>query len=107
MSFADAQREVHDWISRFEEGYFQPLTLVARIAEEVGELAREVNHSFGEKPKKPTEAKGSIGEEIGDSIFVLLSLANSLDLDMDEVFAATMKKYKTRDASRWTPKRGE
>jgi NTP pyrophosphatase (non-canonical NTP hydrolase) len=106
MSFADAQREVHDWISGFEEGYFQPLTLVARIAEEVGELAREVNHSFGEKPKKPTEAAGSIAGEIGDSIFVLISLANSLDLDLDAVFAATMEKYRTRDATRWTPKQG-
>ncbi len=104
MSFAEAQRQVDAWISSFEEGYFQPMTLVARMAEEVGELAREVNHVYGEKPKKATEVDGSIADEIGDSIFVLISLANSLELDLDVVFAQTMNKYRTRDASRWTPK---
>lgn len=104
MSFSDAQRQVDAWISSFEEGYFQPMTLVARIAEEVGELAREVNHVYGEKPKKASEAEGSIAEEIGDSIFVLISLANSLQIDLDVVFAQTMEKYRTRDAKRWTPK---
>lgn len=106
MSFADEQRQVDAWISQFKEGYFQPMTLVARIAEEVGELAREVNHVYGEKPKKPSEAEGSIAEEIGDSIFVLISLANALDLDLDDIFAQTMEKYRARDAKRWTPKEG-
>ena len=104
MSFADAQKEVHSWISQFEEGYFRPMTLVARLAEEVGELAREVNHLYGEKPKKPNEPEGAIADEIGDIIFVLLSLANSLNIDVDASFAKTMEKYRTRDAQRWTPK---
>ena len=53
MSLADAQQRVDAWISQYEEGYFHPLTNLARLTEEVGELAREVNHRFGQKPKKP------------------------------------------------------
>lgn len=104
VSFADAQKEVDAWISQFEEGYFQPMTLVARLAEEVGELAREINHSFGEKRKKPSEPEGAIADEISDIIFVLLSLANSLNIDVDAAFSRTMEKFRTRDAHRWTPR---
>jgi NTP pyrophosphatase (non-canonical NTP hydrolase) len=104
MPFADAQKEVDAWISQFEEGYFKPMTLVARLAEETGELAREVNHAYGEKPKKPGEPVGSVADEICDVIFVLISLANSLNIDLDVAFAETMRKYRTRDGSRWTPR---
>lgn len=104
MSFADAQKEVDAWISQFEEGYWKPLSMLARITEEVGELARLLNHEYGEKPKKPGEPPQEIGEEIADVVFVLLSLANSLGVDMDEAFARVMAKYRSRDAARWTPK---
>ncbi|MBI2214038.1 MAG: nucleotide pyrophosphohydrolase [Acidobacteria bacterium] len=104
MSFADAQKDVDSWISRFEEGYWKPLSMLARITEEVGELARLLNHEYGEKPKKPGEPQQEVGEEIADVIFVLLALANSLGIDMDEAFAHVMDKYRTRDATRWTPK---
>jgi len=104
MSFTEAQKEVDAWISQFEEGYWKPLSMLARITEEVGELARLLNHEYGEKPKKPGEAPQEIGEEIADVVFVLLSLANSLDIDMDDAFAGVMAKYRSRDAGRWTPK---
>ena len=104
MSFSDAQKEVDSWLSRFEEGYWKPLSMLARITEEVGELAREINHRFGEKPKKPGEAEAAIDEEIADVVFVVLALANSLEIDMDEAFAKVMNKYRTRDGERWTPK---
>jgi NTP pyrophosphatase (non-canonical NTP hydrolase) len=107
MSFADAQKEVDNWISQFEEGYWKPLSMLARITEEVGELARFLNHEYGEKPKKPGEAPQEIGEEIADVVFVLLSLANSLHIDMDEAFARVMAKYRSRDANRWTRKSAE
>lgn len=51
-SLAELQREVDDYISQFKEGYFSPLSMLARMSEEVGELAREVNHTYGEKPKR-------------------------------------------------------
>lgn len=77
---------------------------MARLSEEVGELAREINHLYGEKPKKKTEEKRTIEEEIGDIIFVLTCFANSLDLDLSKAFDASIKKIETRDKDRWTKK---
>jgi len=105
MSFATAQKEVDDWISQFEEGYFAPLPMLARLTEEVGELSRALMHHHGGKKPKPGEDAGDIGGEIADALFVLICLANSLRIDLDSEFAAMMRKYQTRDAERWTPKR--
>jgi NTP pyrophosphatase (non-canonical NTP hydrolase) len=107
MGFSDAQKQVDDWISQFEEGYWKPLSMLARVTEEVGELARLLNHQYGEKPKKPDEPAQEIGEEIADVVFVLLSLANSLHIDLDDAFARVMEKYRSRDAARWTRRRLE
>ncbi|WP_337020375.1 nucleotide pyrophosphohydrolase [Oceanobacillus massiliensis] len=93
-----------DYISQFKEGYFSPLALMARITEEVGELAREVNHYHGEKPKKATEKDKTIEEELGDILFVLACFANSLDIDLSEAFDIAIKKIETRDKDRWTRK---
>jgi NTP pyrophosphatase (non-canonical NTP hydrolase) len=104
MSFAPLQKDVDGWISQFEEGYWQPLSMLARVSEEVGELARELNHRYGEKPKKREEPEGDLPVEIADIIFVLLALANSLQIDMDEAWRRMMEKYRTRDGERWTRK---
>ncbi|MGM8211602.1 nucleotide pyrophosphohydrolase [Virgibacillus sp. W0430] len=93
------------YISQFEEGYFSPLALMARLTEETGELAREVNHFYGEKPKKPTEQERTIEEELGDLIFVLTCFANSLDIDLSEAFLLSINKIEERDKNRWTKKR--
>lgn len=98
----EIQERVDQYISQFEEGYFSPLSLVARLTEEVGELAREVNHSYGEKPKKDTEEDGSIEEELGDIIFVLACFANSLNIDLSEAYDLSINKIETRDKDRWT-----
>jgi NTP pyrophosphatase (non-canonical NTP hydrolase) len=102
LTVRQLQQEVHDYISQFQEGYFQPMTLVVRLAEELGELAREVNHRYGEKPKKETEAEGSILMELGDLVFVIACLANSLNIDLSEAHRKVMHKFATRDANRWT-----
>jgi len=104
MSFRDAQQAVDRWVGQFEEGYFPPLANVARLAEEVGELAREVNHHFGPKTKKPDEAVGSIPTELADILFVVICLANSQRIDLDDAFAQMMAKVTSRDAGRWTRK---
>lgn len=101
-TLTELQESVDHYISQFKEGYFKPLTLMARLSEEVGELAREINHVYGEKPKKPTEEDRSISEEIGDIIFVLACFANSLSIDLDDAFKQTMEKIETRDKNRWT-----
>ena len=101
----EIEQKVDDYIAQFEEGYFSPLALMARLSEEVGELAREINHSYGEKPKKATEEMKTIEEEIGDIIFVLACLTNSLQLDMSEAFYTAMTKIEERDRDRWTRKK--
>ncbi|WP_127530726.1 nucleotide pyrophosphohydrolase [Paenibacillus kobensis] len=103
-TLADIQQEVDDYISQFKEGYFSPLALVARMTEEVGELAREINHHYGEKPKKPDEADNSIEMELGDCLFILCCFANSLDINLTQAHDAVMNKFNTRDANRWTRK---
>ncbi|GEN31797.1 NTP pyrophosphatase (non-canonical NTP hydrolase) [Cerasibacillus quisquiliarum] len=100
----DIQNRVDSYISQFKEGYFSPLSLLARMTEEVGELAREVNHYYGEKPKKHTEKEKTIEEELGDMLFVLTCFANSLEIDLSEAFERSMTKIETRDKDRWTRK---
>ncbi len=104
MSFRDAQQAVDRWVGQFEEGYFPPLANVARLVEEVGELAREVNHHFGPKTKKPDEQIGSIPMELADILFVVICIANSQGIDLDAAFKLTMDKITSRDAGRWTRK---
>ena len=103
----DIQGEVHEYISQFKEGYFSPLSMLARMTEEVGELSREVNHRFGEKPKKPTEEENSIELELGDILFITVCFANSLGIDLAKAHDAVMEKFRTRDADRWTKKNTE
>ena len=100
----DAQERVDRWISRFEEGYWPPLAILARLMEEVGELSREVNHRFGSKPKRDDEAPVELELEIADVLFVIISLANQQGIDLERAFARAMRKYEDRDAGRWTPK---
>jgi len=101
----DAQAMVDEWIGRFEEGYWPPLANLARLTEEVGELARELNDRYGPKRKKPGEPAGDISLELGDCLFVLICMANSLRIDLEDAFARTLAKYQERDADRWTPRR--
>ncbi len=104
MTMSDYQQRVDRWISQFEEGYFEPLTNLARLTEEVGEFAREVNHRFGQKPKKKDEPDADLAMEMADIIFVLICMANREGIDLDEAFNAMMTKVETRDANRWTRK---
>lgn len=104
MPLNSCQRRVDTWISQFEEGYFDPLTNLARLAEEVGELAREVNHRFGQKTKKQDEAEGDLGMEMADILFVLICMANREGIDLDQAFDRMMEKIERRDAGRWTRK---
>ena len=106
MSLAENQRRVDAWISQFEEGYFHPLTNIARLTEEVGELAREVNHRFGQKTKKQHEPEGDVGMEMADILFVLICMANREGIDLDEAFGRMMAKVENRDRDRWTKKAG-
>jgi NTP pyrophosphatase (non-canonical NTP hydrolase) len=105
MTLTAAQTRVDAWISQYEEGYFDPLTNMARLAEEVGELAREVNHRFGQKTKKREEPEGDLAMEMADILFVLICMANREGIDLEDAFARMMTKVEHRDADRWTRRR--
>jgi len=101
MEMEEMQKVVDDYIGQFKTGYFSPLAMMARVSEEVGELAREVNHHYGEKQKKETEDEKEIAEELADVLFVVITMANAMDVDLTEAFERTMDKFQTRDKNRF------
>ncbi len=103
MTIEEAQKRVDAWISQFEEGYWPPLTNLARLTEEVGELAREMNHRFGHKKKKKNEPDQDIAIELADVLFVLLVIANEQGIDLGESLERVFEKYRERDSDRWMP----
>lgn len=96
------QNEVDAYISQFKEGYFSPLAMMARMTEEVGELAREINHRYGEKPKRADEKENTVEMELGDILFIVICFANSLGIDLTAAHDKVMEKFNTRDKDRWT-----
>lgn len=103
-SMAELQKEIDTYINGFEEGYFPPMELLARLTEELGELSREVQHVYGAKKKKPGEAIRSLEEETGDLFFVLVCFANAQGISLEKALTSVLDKFKKRDADRWTKK---
>lgn len=103
LTFEQASARVHAYVSQFEEGYFPPLLLLARLTEETGEVARVLAHENGKTPK-PGEEPGDLELELADLLFVMLCLANARGLSLERGFARMMEKIETRDAQRWTRK---
>jgi NTP pyrophosphatase (non-canonical NTP hydrolase) len=92
------QARVQDWAARYWDGaYWPPLANLARLTEEVGEIARAVNQAVGPKRVKADEARAALGGELADALFAMLCLANSLDVDLQAAWDATLEKYRTRD----------
>jgi NTP pyrophosphatase (non-canonical NTP hydrolase) len=104
MSLKKSQERVDEYVSQYKIGYFKPLEILARLTEENGELARELNHRFGPKKKKATEDAKEVGDEIADIVFTVICLANSLNIDLDKAFGKMMEKYRERDKNRWEKK---
>jgi len=104
MDLRDVQRQVDAYISQFKEGYFPPLVNLARLTEEVGELARELNHRYGPKTKKPGEPDQDVALELADIVFVCVVLANQMGVDLQDAIERTLHKYEVRDADRWERK---
>ena len=99
------QETVDTWINQFEEGYWPPLSMLASVVEEVGELAREINSLEKIKKKKSSEKNADIGLELADILFSLVCLANYYEIDLNDSFGKVMEKYSIRDKDRWTKKR--
>jgi NTP pyrophosphatase (non-canonical NTP hydrolase) len=91
----EVQAFVDAWIKQRGD-YWSPLSQYARLAEEVGELGRELNFRFGDKPRAAKDANGSIADELGDVLFIVILLANYLGVDLASTLAATLGKYDRR-----------
>ena len=102
MKISEAQRAVDGWISQFDEGYWPPLSNLARLIEEVGELAREMNHRFGHKPKRTDAPDQDLALELADILFVVIAIANEQGIDLERAFQKVLDKYRARDGDRWT-----
>lgn len=98
------QKAIDDWAQTLDEPYWPPLSQFARLAEEVGEVGRLLNHMYGSKPKKPEEAQQELGEELADVIFALVCIANRHDIDLNEELHKVIKKAQTRDKDRFKQK---
>jgi NTP pyrophosphatase (non-canonical NTP hydrolase) len=103
LTFKDAARRVDAYISQFEEGYFSPLLMLARLTEETGEVARVIAHTHGKTPK-PGEDVGDLELELADLLFVMVCMANERGLSLERGFERMMQKVETRDEGRWTRK---
>ncbi|PNY82135.1 nucleotide pyrophosphohydrolase [Deinococcus koreensis] len=103
LTFQQASARVDAYISQFREGYFPPLLMLARLTEEVGEVARVVAHMNGKTPK-PGEDVGDLELELADLLFVMVCMANERGLSLERGFERMMEKVETRDAERWTRK---
>ncbi len=104
MSLKPIQKDVDEWAQQFKIPYWQPLEIMARLTEETGELAREVNHRFGPKKKKSAEEKKELEDEMGDIIFTLCCLANSQKIELDDAWKRVMDKCYGRDKERFEKK---
>ncbi|MBI3961120.1 MAG: nucleotide pyrophosphohydrolase [Deinococcus sp.] len=101
LTLRQAQQTVDQWVQARGGGYWSVLSNVARLAEEVGEVARVANHLFGEKPKKPEEPPQDLGMELCDVLYTLICLANSQGIDLQDSFERTLEKYRQRDWNRY------
>lgn len=104
MSLKEIQKNVDDWVGQYKEGYWPVHAQLARLIEEVGELAREINLKYGPKNKKESEKPVEMAGEMADIIFTIAAMANATGLDLDEAWQKVMTKYYTRDDKRWEKK---
>lgn len=94
------QKKVDDWIKKYGVRYFNELTNMAQLTEEVGEVARIISRVYGEQSSKKNEKINDLGEELADVLFVLICLANQTGIDLEKAFDKKLKKKTKRDIDR-------
>lgn len=100
MTMKEAQYTVDQWIKQYGVRYFNELTNMALLTEEVGELARVVARRFGEQSSKPGETGLSLEEEMADILFVLICMANQTGVDLETALNTSLEKKTNRDKER-------
>ena len=100
MGIQKAQQEVDKWINEHGVRYFNELTNMAQLTEEVGEVARIIARRYGEQSEKESDKDKDLGEELADVLFVVLCLANQTGIDLEAAFYKKMILKSKRDHDR-------
>lgn len=100
MNITNAQAAVDDWIKEHGVRYFNELTNMAQLTEEVGEVARIIARRYGEQSEKESDKAKDLGEELADVVFVVLCLANQTGINLQEAFDKKLNLKTERDKNR-------
>ncbi|MEX1001488.1 MAG: nucleotide pyrophosphohydrolase [Crocinitomicaceae bacterium] len=100
MTIKEAQKLVDDWIQTYGVRYFNELTNMAQLTEEVGEVARIISRRYGEQSEKESDKSKDLGDEMADVLWVLICLANQTGVDLEKALQKNLDKKTKRDHSR-------
>lgn len=100
MEIKEAQKIVDDWIKKVGVRYFNELTNMAMLTEEVGEVARIIARRYGEQSEKESDKGKDLGDEMADVLFVLICLANQTGVNLEEALEKNLQKKTVRDSER-------
>jgi NTP pyrophosphatase (non-canonical NTP hydrolase) len=100
MTLEQAQTEVDNWIKKVGVRYFNELTNMAMLTEEVGEVARIIARRYGEQSEKESDKNKDLGDELADVLFVLICLANQTGVNLTDALQKNLDKKTKRDATR-------
>lgn len=100
MTIQEAQQQVDAWIKEYGVRYFNELTNLAQLTEEVGEVARIISRRYGEQSEKESDKQKDLGDELADVLFVTICLANQTGIDLQDALKRNLDKKTKRDATR-------
>lgn len=100
MTIQEAQGKIDQWIKTVGVRYFNELTNMAMLTEEVGEVARIIARRYGEQSEKESDKNKDLGDEMADVLFVLICLANQTGINLEEALNKNLEKKNIRDAER-------
>ena len=100
MEIKEAQRLVDQWIQEKGVRYFDPLTNMTMLTEEVGEVARIMARRYGEQSEKDSDKEKDLGDELADVLFVLMCIANQTNVDLEKALQENLVKKNHRDSTR-------
>lgn len=100
MTISEAQKTVDEWIKTYGVRYFNELTNMALLSEEVGEVARIIARQYGEQSNKNLDTDANLADELSDVLFVIICLANQTGIDLEKAFIRNIDKKTTRDSLR-------
>lgn len=100
MTITEAQQKVDEWITTTGVRYFNELTNMAMLTEEVGEVARIIARKYGEQSMKQSDEEKNLADELADVLFVVICLANQTGVDLTEALKKNLEKKSNRDAQR-------